>query len=256
MIRCLAALLLLAAMPVAAAEQLLELVPRPGAVLRLLADQPEGNIKGSVILLAGGNGQLDIGADGSIGALRGNQLVRSRNGFVAAGYAYLLPDIASDLKQQPSYRYKPAFADDMSLLVAEARKLQKPVHVIGTSRGAISAAALFNGANPQQPDSLVITSGMLISYKIPAADSLSPGRIAVPVLLLRHRDDACSVTPPHDAERYARQLKAAPRVDILTLSGGAQPKSDPCDAAHYHGFWGLDAEVVRSITGWLETPNR
>lgn len=246
------ALSLLAAWPAGAAERLLELTPRPNATLRVLTDQPEGPLKGSVILLVGGSGILDIDATGRIGGLGGNQLARSRATYAKAGYAYWLPDIASDLKPQQGYRFKPAFGTDLGLVVAEARKLGAPVHVVGTSRGAVSVAALFNAESRNLPDSATITSGMLITYKATAADALGPGSIRVPVLLLRHRDDGCSVTPPSDAERYAKLLARAPRVDILTLTGGAEPKGDPCEAQHYHGFWGMDGVVTQTITGWLD----
>ncbi len=246
---------LLLAPVVQAAERVIELNPRPGAVLRILADQPAGTAKGSVILLAGSSGILDLSPEGKIGALAGNQLIRTRQSYLAAGYAYLAPDIASDLKGQNAYRFKPDFANDLALVVAEARKLGGPVHAVGTSRGAVSVAAIFNAARPERPDSAVITSGMLISQKIPAADTLGPSQIRVPVLLLRHRDDACAVTPPSDAERYKALLVNAPRVDIQTLSGGAAPKGDPCEAAHYHGFWGMDGDVVQAITAWLSGVN-
>ncbi|MEL3889250.1 hypothetical protein V6B08_03210 [Ferrovibrio sp. MS7] len=235
-----------------AVERVIDLTPRPGAVLRLLADQPAAAAKGTVILLAGGNGILDLSPEGKIGGLGGNQLIRSRQAYVAAGYAYLAPDIASDLKGQNGYRYKPEFASDMALVVAEARKLGLPVHAVGTSRGAVSVAALFNATRPERPDSAVITSGMLISQKIPAADTLGPSQIRVPVLLLHHRDDACAVTPPSDGPRYKALLINAPRVDIEVISGGAAPKGDPCEAAHYHGFWGMDGDVVKAITTWLD----
>lgn len=252
LLRC--ALLLIATLPMAAeaAERVLDLQPRPDAVLRVLTDSPaDAPPKGSVVLLAGGSGKLDIDPQGKIGGLAGNQLIRSRGGYLAAGYAYFAPDIASDLKPQQNYRYKPEFGRDIGLVIAEARKLGVPVHLIGTSRGAISVAALFNSDSPERPDSAVITSGMLITYKIPAADSLGPRWVQVPVLLLRHQLDACPVTPPSDADRYAKLLSKAPKVDIVTLNGGAQPKSEPCEAAHYHGFWGMDDAVVNAITAWI-----
>ena len=62
-------------------------------------------------------------------------------------------------------------------------------------------------------------------------------RIAVPVLLLRHRLDSCRVTPPADADGFKALLTRSPRVDIVTLDGGG-PRAlvDACGASHYHGF--------------------
>ena len=45
---------------------------------------------GAIILLAGGDGQIGVGSDGSI-AKQGNQLVRTRKAYAARGFAVLVP---------------------------------------------------------------------------------------------------------------------------------------------------------------------
>src|SRR4051812_407800 len=73
--------------PASAADTLLTLTPRPGATLRVLIDRPASPI-GSVVLMAGGDGVLDIDQAGAIGSgLRNNHLVRTRAAYVKAGYA-------------------------------------------------------------------------------------------------------------------------------------------------------------------------
>jgi dienelactone hydrolase len=243
---------------VRAADTLLTLTPRPGTELRVVVDRP-AMPTGSVILLAGGSGVLDIDAQGRINQLAGNHLIRTRTAYVRAGYAVFVPDIASDLKGTQRYRFSATHANDLALVVAAARRTALPVWVIGTSRGAVSAANLFTHQAAPLPDGLVISSGTLMNYNLPGAVGTGDiGRIKVPVLLLRHRDDSCRVTPPADADRFKALLVGAPKVDIVTLTGGgpASARADPCEANHYHGFFGIDDQAVAATLDWMRATAR
>src|SRR4051794_37570714 len=68
---------------------------RPGVTMRYLAvsaDQP----KAAVIMLPGGNGALRLDANGQIGALAGNFLIRTRNRFANERLYVASLDAASD----------------------------------------------------------------------------------------------------------------------------------------------------------------
>src|SRR5258707_5085658 len=67
----------------APSETVIEVESR-GQKVRALLIKPERPV-GSVILLAGGHGKLDLGADGKIGWGVGNQLVRTRAAYAQAG---------------------------------------------------------------------------------------------------------------------------------------------------------------------------
>ena len=102
----LALLLTATTLPAWAAESVLTLTPRPGVTLRVLVDRPAAPV-GSVVLMAGGDGVLDLDAQGNIGSgLRGNHLVRTRAAYVAAGYAVFVPDVASDQRGTRGYRLR------------------------------------------------------------------------------------------------------------------------------------------------------
>lgn len=237
-----------------AADTLLTLTPRPGAELRVVTDRPAAPV-GSVILLAGGHGVLDIDSQGRIQQFGNNHLVRTRAAYVRAGYAVFVPDIASDLKNTSRYRFSPAHAADLALLVGAARRVAAPVWVIGTSRAAVSATNLFTKQAASLPDGLVISSGTLLKHDVPGADATGDlGRIRVPVLLLRHRDDACKSTPPADADRFKTLLVGAPKVDIVTLTGGGPSgsRADPCEPNHYHGFLGVEDQAVAATVAWMQ----
>lgn len=243
------------ALPAHAVDTLLTLSPRPNASLRVLVDRPAHPI-GSVVLMAGGDGVLDLDSQGRIGSgLGANHLVRTRSLYVQAGYAVFVPDVAADLKGTRNYRFGAAYAQDVAAVVAAAREVARPVAIVGTSRGALAVASVFTRQSEVLPDAAVISSGVLMGEgKGGSASTVGdPKQIRVPVLLLRHRLDSCRVSAPGDADKFKALLTGSPRVDVVTLDGGS-PRSntaDPCGASHYHGFSGIDDQAVAATVQWL-----
>ena len=243
----------------AESETVMEIVSRNQRI-RALLHTPARPV-GSVILLAGGHGNLALGPDGTIGWGAGNQLVRTRADYSKAGFATLVPDIAADLKQGnggvAGYRWSGAYARDIGAYVAYMRRIAAPVSLIGTSRAALSvakaAAELTQGA--ERPDALVITSGMLIHIndRQPSVERNVGGlhRIRQPILLVFHANDGCPYTPAAAANRAQRLLRSAKRVDLVRLTGGSAGSGEPCEARSHHGFAGQDQEVVKTVTAWL-----
>jgi hypothetical protein len=240
--------------PVSAAEKLVELRTTRGSTQRMLVDVPANPI-GSVVLLAGGTGVLDIDADGRINSLALNQLIRTRAAYVAAGFAVAAPDVASDMKGGRYYLADARYGRDIAGVVAHMRAVKGPVALVATSRSAISAATVMLRQSDALPDALVITSGMLRGeYSAEAMGD--PARIKVPVLLVAHRDDTCRVTAPSDMPLYAGKLTGSRKVETLVMTGGEPLRGDPCDTFGPHGFYGLDQQVVNAITAWLKANMR
>jgi len=77
--------------------------------------------------------------------------------------------------------------------------------------------------------------------------------IRVPTLVVHHKQDGCVVTPYELAVALMRSLTQTPKRELLTFVGGDLSVSDPCEAMSYHGFLGLDAEVVAAIVSWIKT---
>jgi len=247
-------------------EQVITLETRPGQSIRVLVLRPAAPPIGSVVLIAGGHGNLAIADDGRLGWGAGNNLVRTRGLYAEAGFVTAVPDIAPEFKRaggvEEGYRSSEGHARDLGALIAHLRADTPAVWLIGTSRGAISvanAAARLTG--PGRPDGIVISSGVLMSHRGNDASAHSSvrglDRIAVPTLLIAHELDQCRVTPASDAEAFRRLLKRAPRVDVKFVSGGIS-QGDPCEAFAYHGFNGIEREVVDLTTAWLKanTPSR
>jgi hypothetical protein len=244
----------------APSETVIEVESR-GQKVRALLLKPERPV-GSVILLAGGHGKLDLGADGKIGWGVGNQLVRTRAAYAQAGFITAVPDIAPDFKTPsgvaPYYRINPSHARDVGALAAYLRGFKAPVVVVGTSRGAISAGnavAKLNGT--ARPDAMVLTAAMLMTIepKTPsvqrAADN-DPKRLQLPTLVVGHKKDRCRWTLPASVATFKAWYERGGRtLDVMTLDG-PEGSGDPCEARAAHGFAGIDGQVVAAVGGWIK----
>jgi hypothetical protein len=187
----------------------------------------------SVILLAGGNGDIGVGPNGSI-ARADNQLVRTRFDYATKKFAVLVPDIGYDL----------------SALVEYMEKIKKPVVVVATSRGTQRAAkGISDGA---KPDKLVLTSGFLTNdsgAKNNVMTIVKDLSLLPPMLIVHHRHDHCFVTKP---EGVAPFMKWAGTKAKLVWFDGGEDGGDACETDSYHGFKGLDQKVVDVVSGFVK----
>jgi hypothetical protein len=189
-----------------------------------------GKPHGAIILLAGGDGYIGVGSDGSI-ARQGNQLVRTRQAYAARGFAVLVPE--------------------GTVNVAAAVKLMRkygPVTLVGTSRGTQRAArGIAAGARPAR---LVLTSGFLSD-----ASGNNDNVIAIlgsptalpPTLVVHHRQDGCKFTRPAGVAPFLAWAKG--RARVVWLDGG-RATGNPCQARSHHGFAGIDGAVVSAVAGF------
>lgn len=221
---------------------------------------------GGVVLLAGGGGVLDLGADGCARALTGNTLVRLTPRLQAAGLATALLDAPGDHRGEDGlagFRADPRHAADIGRAVLMLRgRVAGPVWVIGNSRGTISAAnaaARLDGA--ARPDGLVVasvlTSGNAAGRKAWVAQTvfdLPLEAIRVPALLIAHGDDACIRTPPALAAKVAERI-ASERKQVVLLGGGPGGRGatgvEACEGRSPHGFVGQDDELLAGIVRFM-----
>ncbi len=208
-----------------------------------------------VVLLAGGNGLLDLTATG-IGQGANNFVVRTRQTYAQAGFAAAVVDAPSDHPEGlDDFRATADHATDLGTIVQwlRARWSGVPVWMIGTSRGTISvadAAARLTGS--AAPDGIVLTSSITV---IPAnatdqesVYSVDVRKILVPAQLVHNQLDACGASPFSGAQTLASALAHA---TFVAEDGGAQASTDPCGALTYHGYYMLDARVVPTIVGFV-----
>jgi hypothetical protein len=187
----------------------------------------------SVILMPGSDGVIQAGNHGDIHGLNGNQLVRTRYAYAARGLAVLVVDVSTDLKSAVDYM----------------AAIKRPVTVIATSAGTWRAAeGLAHGA---RPDALVLTSGILSPESGPASSNvesiLGSPSVLPPTLVIHHRYDGCNLTRPTGVTPFIKWADGRARVSWLL---GGVNEGNPCYADAYHGFNGLDAQVVELAAGF------
>lgn len=50
-------------------------------------------------------------------------------------------------------------------------------------------------------------------------------------------------------------LKNTQIKKLIIVDGGSQPTGDPCGALHYHGYIGMERQVVDLISAWIKAPS-
>jgi hypothetical protein len=188
--------------------------------------------RASVILIPGGNGEINAGDHGDIHSLNFNQLVRTRQAYAARGLAVLVVDANTPLDGAVQYM----------------AAIKRPVTIIGTSRGTIRAAeGIARGA---RPDALVLTSGFLSAGSGSGQNVMSilGSPASLPrTLVIHHSQDGCRVTLPAGVEPFVKW--SAGRARAVWVSGGIN-EGDPCQARAHHGFNGLDGQIVGIAAGF------
>jgi hypothetical protein len=225
-VTALAIVLLLSSTPILQADETVSIGSSNAVLLRPSAP------RASIILMPGGDGYIAAGPGGTIGKLRGNQLVRTRNAYLAKGLAVLVVDADVNLSRAVDYM----------------AAIKRPVTVVATSKGTLRAArGIAAGA---KPDALVLTSGFLTDgsgSRQNVASILGSPRLLPRTLVIAHRRDSCRFTLPAGVEPFIRW--AGGKASVKWLDGGMD-SGDPCEARGYHGFNGLDGEVVSAAAGF------
>lgn len=185
---------------------------------------------GAIILMAGGDGHIGVGSDGTI-QREGNQLVRTRQAYAARGFAVLVPegnvDVSAAVQMMTQYG---------------------KVTLVGTSRGTLRAASgIAAGAHPSR---LVLTSGFLTNESGSSenvASILGTPAALPPTLVVHHRHDECDKTSPSGVAPFVAW--AGGKARVVWLDGGIS-EGRPCEAMAHHGFNGIDGSVVAAVSAF------
>jgi pimeloyl-ACP methyl ester carboxylesterase len=253
------ALAVLAPVSAAAITETVTSVPsRAGVTQFFMLVRPDGEAVVSAILFTGSAGNLRLAQRGGGVGAGINFLVRNRARFAAHGVLVAVIDAPSDRATEglTLFRSTAAHAQDVQAVITELRRLSPaPVWLVGTSMGTVSAAnaAARLAGGPAAPDGLVLTSSVTRPGRR-ERESLADvrlGAITVPTLVVHHKDDECPFTPHRDAVALPKELKRAPKVEVVTIEGGEPAQSPPCEPLSAHGFLGLDSAVVERIARWM-----
>jgi pimeloyl-ACP methyl ester carboxylesterase len=125
-----------------------------------------------------------------------------------------------------------------------------PVWLVGTSFGTYSAAHVATQLDRGGPDGVVLTSTTLTHDKIRPVPALPLDKLTIPVLVAHHEQDACPYCAYADMPRLMEKLGTGGKRALLPFKGG-HAEGDPCDAFHYHGYNGIEKQVVEKIAAWI-----
>ncbi|CAA6603187.1 conserved exported hypothetical protein [Rhodospirillaceae bacterium LM-1] len=207
----------------------------------------------TVILLPGGNGGLgNIGEDGPSNS---NFLVRLRQSFANRGLNVLVMGKPRNSELPDADRLSAWHREDIESLARDAKaRLGKPVWLVGTSAGTVSAIAAAIALDDGVLDGIVLTSSTLHPKQPGSPFHQRLEKIRQPVLMLHHQMDACWACEPWMASDAFERLTAARIKKLIMVEGGANPTGHPCEPFHWHGFIGMEDEAVRLIADWIKKP--
>ena len=133
----------------------------------------------------------------------------------------------------------------------------KPVCLIGTSNGSLSATSVAALLVEQGPECIVLTSSVsakpqssIIARFAHVFTDADLTKIKVPVLIVHHKNDSCKYTPYEPMPGYVKAFVNSPKVDFITVDGG-QDHSDSCNRGH-HQFLGIEREITAQISDWIK----
>lgn len=209
---------------------------------------PAPGARGTVILLAGGEGVVPIDSAGNSG--NQNFLIRTRSMWTAYGINAMIlgsPNNASLLGR----RSTPAYVQALGAAVDFARsRANVPVWLVGTSQGSTAAA---NGAAHlgTKVAGVVLTSSVTRANRSgETASDAGLSTIAVPALVVANSGDTCPASPPGDAQTLLASLPAGLRKEFVLFESSAS-RSPPCEALSPHGYMGIEASVIQRIASWI-----
>jgi alpha-beta hydrolase superfamily lysophospholipase len=222
-----------------------------GAPQNVLILAPATNPVAAVVMFPGGDGQIGIGANGSI-ARKGNFLIRTRDKWLARGFLFVAVDAAAARASSRGDRVGPANQRAIAEIVRAVRqRTSAPIWLLGTSAGAPAAVAGAASLPAGVIRGVAISSPLSKPGPHDSVFDAPLARIGVPVLIQIHQQDGCPATPPANAIRIKAALSSAPVAEVQQFSGGKPPRSAQCDAFSEHGFYGIEDEVVTATANWM-----
>ncbi len=242
----------MAAVPSFAAAKLVQIETRPGVSVSIYYIK-RADARATVVLLPGGNGsiQLTHGYPASNGFLVSNHYY-----FVDSGFNVAIVDKPSDTEDLDFYvRSRPEHVKDLRQVVAYLKADENlPIWLVGNSRGTISATAAAIAFGNDELAGIVLTSSITSWWKKGAVPSQNLEAIRIPVLVVHNELDACRLCKPSNASRILEGLTNAPIKKLVLVKGGGPPSGKECTSTHWHGFVGMQKEVVSLITDWIKKP--
>lgn len=211
--------------------------------------------KGTILLFVGGHGNVELSKNG-IGWGKNNFVARTKSYWHEAGYQTVMVDAPSDFKDGHGMLY--GFRNSTEhykdiLTVVEKLDNSKPIWLNGTSRGTESVAYLAIKLK-DKIDGIILTSSITrTTDKGNSILTLKLDQIKVPAFIASHRQDECWTTPPEDLFELERKLSNSKAVLKKFYNNGYNELNNACKAKTYHGFLGMEEEILTDMVNFVNT---
>jgi hypothetical protein len=239
-----------------AADQLVSLPLARSGVSTSYWWMPRDGAQATLLLISGGAGGM--GFDGKE-PKSDNFLVRTRELFAAKGFNVAVLGLATDMRDlTQEIRTTSQHAQDVLAVVRAIRAFSpRPVWLVGTSRGTISAAAAAMLDQGKDVAGIVLTSGYgadRLKLRSGVLTEQAIDTIKVPTLVYHHKKDGCKETQASAVAGLLADLRSAPIKKLWLVEGCGPPSGDPCQPRGFHGFVGMEQQAIDDITNWINKP--
>lgn len=194
---------------------------------------PSNNLppKFILIVMPGGNGTIGLkkNEDGTpFYNGKGNFLIRSRGIFADNDIAVVVIDRGRSL-------------DRMRGVIKDLRSKfpHTKIFIAGTSLSTTETIYMAENMDGE-------VAGFIHTSSISAIGGLDTRNRKSRNLIVSHKYDGCRVTRPSSSIENSEQYG----TELFLVEGGID-EGDPCQAAGYHGYRGIEQEVVEKIKAWM-----
>lgn len=245
---------------VAVPGDLVEIDTRPGVSVKCLIVAPARPLA-AVLFLKGGKGLFGLRSGGDNTTAEQGQVIIDglARHMTSQGIVVGAVDAPSDKPNGFDFTFRTSedHTSDLEAVIGYVRThYEVPVWLFGHGAGTLSAAGL--GVNfPDGIDGLVLAAPA--TKMVPDWGSTSATHpdgildmdldwIAVPVLIVYHREDQCAGTPPADIPRLAAAIEGSDTVEIEEGNGY---EGDPCGPLSAHSFHGVEKDVYIAVAAYI-----
>lgn len=206
--------------------------------------------KVTYILVPGGEGGIGEIVEGQ--PSNQNFLVRSRGHFFKTPANVLIPfRTAESQSWSSSYRVSKEHQSEIETLVDLAEKNNRPIVLVGMSRGTLSALSYLQRSKDPRIQALVLLSAVT-GQKGENVFSLEIEKIKIPVFLVHHLKDECPSSRPGDVNKVLARFFQSNSKALKWIEGGRGASGEVCGSNHWHSFINKEAETVEEVHRWVK----
>ena len=230
---------------------------------------PARRATATVILLTGTDGLLDLSAgppadpqneEGTITESTGNFLIRSADLFLGKGLNVMMADgcpgfCTTGIGLGQRLQNGSHGSNLQGFINAATARWGKPVWIVGTSNGSVSAVRAA-GALTGIKGVILTSSRTDFSGTSNPAGNLAifndfVANINVPALVMWHKHDACGVSTPANSLALFNAIPSTNKQSRV-IDGGHSVATDNCGAFSEHGYAGVEKEAVDKIADFIK----